>query len=166
MDDLIKEFLEYIKFEKGYSEHTQSSYKKDLNQFRLFMKGRGEAGREKVSAYMKWMSDHGYSPSTIMRKLASLKSFYKYLRAEGKVKKDPTADLRLPKTPKRLPKALSEKETFDLLRVVKGKIRDKAILEVLYATGFRASEVVGLNLEDVNLKASFIKCFGKGGGCW
>ena len=129
----------------------------------MFLKGRGEANREKVSAYMKWMGNHGYSPPTIMRKLATLKSFYKYLRGEGKIKKDPTADLKLPKVPKRLPKALSERETFDLLKGVKGKVRDTAILELLYATGFRASEVIGLNLEDVNLKASFIKCFGKGG---
>lgn len=163
MDDLINEFLEYVKFEKGFSLHTQQSYQKDLKQFRLFMRGRGAVSREKVSEFMKWMGQRGYSPTTIMRKLAALKSFYKYLRSEDKVKHDPTADIRLPKTPKRLPKALNERETLDLIKGARGQLRDKAILELLYATGLRASELIGLKLQDVNLEASFLKCFGKGG---
>jgi integrase/recombinase XerD len=105
-----------------------------------------------------------------MRKHAALKSFYKYLMLEGKISIDPTSDLKLPKIGKRLPKALTIKDTFALLKApatagkpAKKNLRDLAILELLYASGLRASELVGLRLGDINLNASFVKCLGKGG---
>jgi len=162
MDDLIHEFINYINFEKGYSRHTISNYKRDLKQYAKFLDSR-MADREIVQAYLKKLNDLGYSPSSIMRKHAALKSFYHYLLAEGKIASDPTFDLKLPKIGQRLPKALTIKETFDLLKAPAKDPRDSAIMELLYATGLRASEVVGLNLFDVNLQASFLKCLGKGG---
>jgi integrase/recombinase XerD len=161
MDDLIHEFINYINFEKGYSRHTISNYKRDLKQYAKFLDSR-MADREIVQAYLKKLNDLGYSPSSIMRKHAALKSFYHYLLAEGKIASDPTFDLKLPKIGQRLPKALTIKETFDLLKAPAKDPRDSAIMELLYATGLRASEVVGLNLFDVNLIASFLKCLGKG----
>lgn len=163
MDELIHEFLDFLNFEKGYSKHTLSNYGRDLKQFKKFLAGR-TADRELIQAYLKKQSDAGYSPASQMRMHATLKSFYHYLLAEGKVKADPTADLKLPKIGKRLPKALSIKDVFALLKApAKDNVRDLAILEMLYAAGLRASELIGLDLNDVNLKAGFVKCFGKGG---
>ncbi|HTY12699.1 MAG TPA: site-specific tyrosine recombinase XerD [Candidatus Omnitrophota bacterium] len=162
MDELIHEFIDYLNFEKGYSKHTLSNYKRDLKQYANFLNGRS-ADRELVQAYLKKLTDTGFSPSSIMRKHATLKSFYKFLLGEGKVKENPTADLKLPKIGLRLPKALTIKDTFDLLRASAREPRDSAILELLYATGLRASEIIGLNLFDLNLQASFLKCLGKGG---
>jgi integrase/recombinase XerD len=162
MDELIKEFGNYLNFEKGYSKHTLSNYLHDLKQFNDFLKGRS-ANRDLVQEYLKKMTDNGLAPASIMRKHATLKSFYHYLRAEGKLEIDPTADLKLPKLGNRLPKALTIKEVFELLKSSARDARDVAILELLYATGMRASELVGLNIFDVNMKASFLKCMGKGG---
>jgi len=163
MDELIREFIDHLNFEKGYSPHTLQNYKRDLEQFRDFLRGR-TADREVVQVYLKKLTDAGFTPSTIMRKHATLKSYYHYLLAEGKVKIDPTADLKLPKIGKRLPKALTIKEVFELLKApAKGQVRDLAILEMLYASGLRSSELIGLDLSDINLQASFVKCLGKGG---
>ena len=157
----IREFIDYLNFEKGYSKHTRSNYTRDLTQYFKFLNGRA-ADRELVQAYLKKLTDTGFAPTSIMRKHATLKSFYKFLTAEGKAAENPTADLRLPKIGLRLPKALTIKETFDLLKAPAKDPRDYAILELLYATGLRASEIIGLNLFDFNLQASFIKCLGKG----
>lgn len=170
MDELIRalpaggqEFIDHLNFEKGYSPHTLQNYKRDLEQFRDFLRGR-TADREVVQVYLKKLTDAGFTPSTIMRKHATLKSYYHYLLAEGKVKIDPTADLKLPKIGKRLPKALTIKEVFELLKApAKKQVRDLAILEMLYASGLRSSELIGLDLSDINLQASFVKCLGKGG---
>ncbi|MBU0574380.1 MAG: site-specific tyrosine recombinase XerD [Candidatus Margulisiibacteriota bacterium] len=158
----IQAFLDFITFEKGYSRHTISSYKRDLAAFfdRL---GTAPADRENIKKYLKKLEDLGYSPGSRMRMVATLKSFFKYLVGEGKINTDPTADIRLPKTPKRLPKAMSIKETGEMLKLPRKNVRDRAVLEVLYATGMRASELVGLNLLDINMEEGFIKCYGKGG---
>ena len=162
MDELIKEFGDYLNFEKGYSKHTFTNYMRDLKQYEEFLKGR-PSDRDLVQAYLKKMTDVGLAPASIMRKHATLKSFYHYLLAEGKIEVDPTADLKLPKLGNRLPKALTIKEVFELLKSSARDPRDAAVLELLYATGLRASELIGLNVFDVNLKASFLKCLGKGG---
>lgn len=162
MKKYIPDFLDYINLERGYSKHTISNYLRDLNQFFEFAKS-SNINRELVSAYLKKLTDHGYSPSSIMRKLATLKAFFHYLLAEGKTEVDPTVDLKLPRIGKRLPKALTQRETEQLLRTPQKAIRDIAILELLYATGLRASELINLTLSDINFEASFVKCFGKGG---
>ena len=160
---MIQEFLDYLKLEKGYSPHTISNYQRDLKAFSKFLKEK-TADRDLVQVYIKKLSDHGYAATSMMRMHAALKSFYHFLLAEGKIKVDPTADLRLPKIGKRLPKALSIHDVFELLKApAKKDIRDSAILELLYAAGLRASELTGLDMGDINFQASFIKCFGKGG---
>jgi integrase/recombinase XerD len=163
MQEQVNEFLAFLKFEKGASPHTISNYQRDLKQYEAFLKGR-ISDREFVKAYLKKLSDEGFSPSSMMRKHAALKSFYKYLLREGKISLDPTNDLKLPKIGKRLPKALTIKDVFTLLKApAKKHPRDLAILELLYASGLRASELIGLNLQDLNLNSSFVKCLGKGG---
>ena len=168
MKDSIKDFLEFIKVERGYSENTAQSYKKDLDQFLKFAKIKGpkDVKRDLIKFFLEHLYNEGFSVSSSERKLACLKSFFHYLVREGKIEADPTADIKLPKKAKRLPKALSIGETIRLISAPREKnrisLRDAALLELLYATGMRASEVVGLDISDINLSVSFVKCFGKG----
>ncbi len=168
MKEAIKDFIDFLKVERGYSENTTEAYQHDLAQFSKFAKGKSieSVDREVIKKYIDFMNDQGYSVASIERKMACLKSFFHYLLGEGKVKEDPTLDFSLPKKAKRLPKALSMSETVRLLMAARGKkpmlLRDAALLELLYATGMRASEVIGLNIADINFSVSFVRCFGKG----
>jgi integrase/recombinase XerD len=168
MKNHIRDFLDFIKIERGYSENTVKSYKRDLDQFLRFAKisKPKDVDREKIKSYLEHLYNEGFSVSSAERKLACLKSFFKYLLREGKIEIDPTSDIKLPKKAKRLPKALGIGETIRLVSAPREKnhisLRDAALLELLYATGMRASEVVGLNIADINLSVSFVRCFGKG----
>ncbi|MFH1347414.1 MAG: site-specific tyrosine recombinase XerD [Candidatus Margulisiibacteriota bacterium] len=168
MKDQIKDFLDFIKIERGYSENTAKSYNKDLSQFLKFAKNKkaSEIDRDHIKSYLEYLYDEGYAVSSTERKLACLKSFFHYLVREGKMDADPTSDIKLPKKAKRLPKALSISETIKLVSAPREKnqlaLRDAALLEMLYATGMRASEAVGMNVSDINFSVSFVKCFGKG----
>ena len=168
MKELIRDFLEYIKVERGYSENTATSYAKDLSQFLRFAKIKGprDMDRSRIQDFLEHLYNEGYAVSSGERKLACLKSFFHYLVREGKIEVDPTADIKLPKKAKRLPKALSIAETIKLISAPRERtqiaLRDAAFLALLYATGMRASEVVGLDISDINLAVSFVKCFGKG----
>jgi integrase/recombinase XerD len=168
MKSQVNDFLDFIKIERGYSENTVKSYQRDLDQFNKFSKGKGPEAidRELITKYLEYLYDEGYSVSSTERRLACLKSFFKYLVREGRMAADPTSDIKLPKKAKRLPKALSISETVKLISAPKEKghigLRNVALLELLYATGMRASEVVALNISDINFSVSFVKCFGKG----
>jgi len=168
MQNHTKDFLEFIRVERGYSTNTTISYKKDLDQFLKFSKIKkpDQIDRNLVKDYLEHLYDSGYAVSSTERKLACLKSFFHYLVREGKMSADPAADIKLPKKAKRLPKALSISETIKLISAPRSKnyfaLRNAALLELLYATGMRASEAVGLNIGDINFEVSFVKCFGKG----
>jgi len=157
----LQEFIDFLNFEKGASKHTVSNYKRDILQFFKFAKDKN-IDREFFKKYLDQMEDKGYSPSTRMRKQAALKTFFHYLIAEDKIKEDPSADLKLPKLGRRLPKAISIAEVFSIIKSAVKNKRDFAIIELLYATGMRASELISVQLNDVNLDAGFIKCTGKG----
>jgi integrase/recombinase XerD len=164
----IEDFIEFIKVERGYSENTAKSYKKDLDQFLSFTKIKTlkQIDRNLIKSFLEHLYHEGFSVSSTERKLACLKSFFHYLVREGEMGTDPTSDIKLPKKAKRLPKALSIAETIRLISAPQEKnhisLRDAALLELLYATGMRASEAVGLNISDINLSVSFVRCFGKG----
>jgi len=167
MEKLIEEFLSHLKYERGYSENTISSYKRDLVHFEKHLKQLHIGSvisitRPIVSSFVTALVGMGLDPSSVERHIAAVKSFFAYLVREGQVKINPTSDIRLPRKSKRLPKALTMNEAKTLVESPKS-IRDKAIMELLYATGIRASELVSLTLNDVNLDVGFIKCFGKGG---
>ncbi|MFH1710044.1 MAG: site-specific tyrosine recombinase XerD [bacterium] len=167
MEKLIEDFLSHLKFERGYSENTTSSYKRDLVHFekhldQLHVSSVVSITRPVVSSFVTALVGMGLDASSVERHIAAVKSFFAYLIREGQVKTNPTSDIRLPKKSKRLPKALTMKEAKNLVESPKS-VRDKAIMELLYATGIRASELVNLTLDDVNLEVGFIKCFGKGG---
>ncbi|MBU0672701.1 MAG: site-specific tyrosine recombinase XerD [Candidatus Margulisbacteria bacterium] len=168
MKEQIKDFLEFIKVERGYSENTAKAYDRDLGQFIRFSNGKKskDIDRELIKSYLEHLYDNGYAVSSTERKLACLKSFFHYLVREGKAAADPTSDIKLPKKAKRLPKALSISETIKLISAPREKnfmaLRNAALLELLYASGMRVSEAAGLNVSDINFSVSFVKCFGKG----
>ena len=178
MDEGIAGFISSLSVEKGFSPNTLDAYKNDLNQFVAFLRKKAakedkhqltweNVDRSSVLDYMVSLRERSYAPATMARKVAAIKSFFNFLVSEGTLKKNPTEGITGPKVGKALPKAISvedvEKllEEADRLSTPEAK-RDKAMLELLYATGMRVSEMVGLNLRDVNLRAGFVRCFGKG----
>ncbi|MCL6580687.1 MAG: site-specific tyrosine recombinase XerD [Firmicutes bacterium] len=173
MQDLIGEFINYLSAERGLALNTLESYGRDLRQYYSFLKSKArlvslqEASRANIISYLLQMEKQGKSPATIARRLAALKSFYQFLLRESLVERDPTANLESPKLDRKLPRVLTVKEVETLLRQPKTStvsgLRDKAMLEILYASGIRVSELVALNLPDVNLEAQYVRCVGKGG---
>ncbi len=173
----IDEFLTFLAAERGCSENTISAYRVDLTQFRgYFRKRYGEVDeglwekveKDDIIAYIMYLKgDREYAAATAARKIAALRSFLHFLVAEGIIKDDPTATLDSLRVKKRLPKPISVEEVNRLLAepakssTPKG-IRDRAILELLYATGMRASELVSLKVDDVNLASASVRCWGKG----
>jgi integrase/recombinase XerD len=172
MERLILDFLAYLELERGLSRNTLSAYRSDLLQFGAFLDRRGltatEAQYDDLAAFLSELAE-GPAPvaaATIGRKVACLRSFYRHLRREALIEHDPTAELRGPRKSQRLPKVLSRDEVARLLREPKGTdpraLRDRALLEVMYACGLRASEATGLQLEDVDLEEGVVRARGKG----
>lgn len=168
MREAVKDFIAYIQIERGYSVNTIKAYSRDLDYFIRFTRPKEltEINREVIKKYIDYLSDHGFSAASLERKIACLKSFFHYLAGEGKAGSDPTGDFHLPKKAQRLPKALTINEAARLVSSPRGNdpwaLRDAALLELLYASGMRASEIISLNLDDINLEVSFVRCFGKG----
>lgn len=166
-------FLDYLLVEKGSSPNTIESYRYDLVDFHSWLKDQyGEtelssAERKQIVAYLAFCRGKQMAPKTLSRKLSALRTFYKYLMLDKIIAKDPTVNLESPKAAKYLPGVLQQQETELLLSApdtttLRG-IRDKAVLETLYATGMRVSELTGLHLDDLHLEFQYAKCFGKGG---
>lgn len=166
-------FLDYLLVEKGSSPNTIESYRYDLVDFHSWLKDQyGEtelssAERRQIVEYLAFCRGRQMAPKTLSRKLSALRTFYKYLMLDKIITKDPTVNLESPKAAKYLPGVLQQQETELLLSApdtttLRG-IRDKAVLETLYATGMRVSELTGLHLDDLHLEFQYAKCFGKGG---
>lgn len=171
MADLISNFIDYLGKQKGLAENTLDSYGRDLKQYKAFLENGGkmsveDAGPATIVAYLLYLQKQGRAPATIARRLAALKAFYQYLVRESFLENDPTSNLESPKLEKRLPKVLTVREVDMLLKQPKPTtptgLRDKAMLELLYATGIRVSELISLNVSDLNLEMGFLKCRGKG----
>ena len=169
MDEIVR-YGEYLVREKHASQNTVASYLRDVNQFSDYLKVRGpgllEATAETVQSYMDWMLSRGNSAASVTRFLASVKSFYNFQIFSGKVKANPAKGVAAAKAERKYPKILTSKEVDLFLeqpQCVDAKgFRDHAILELLYATGIRVSELITLDLEDLNLAAGFIHCSSKG----
>ncbi len=174
MIDELELFITFLKDERNYSHNTIEAYKKDILQFLQFLKKKKNT--REITTFKKiteqdirsWLAEELKTKkrTSVARKLASLRSFFKFLVREDLIKKDPTIFISNPKTPRALPTSLNIDETFSLIEAPKGddfiSIRDKAILELLYSTGVRVSELVGLNLDNVNFSPEMIKVKGKG----
>ena len=171
MTELIEEFLSYLSVERGLADNTLSSYRRDLTRFFDYLRSRHidsirNVTRQMISSFMFAEKDRGLSANSISRELACLRSFFKFLVRENKVKEDITLVIASPKLWKKLPSTLSIEEVDELLKTPNLKdfkgMRDKASLELMYATGMRVSELINLRMNDVNLGVGFVKCFGKG----
>jgi len=167
MDAEIREFMEYLSQERQASKNTQVSYKRDLGQMEEYLREQGivEPGkvtRTLLNSYILYLEKQGRAATTISRMMASMKAFFHYEFSQGKIKKDPAELLKAPKAEKKVPTILTVEEVASLLSQPGDsspkEIRDKAMLELLYATGIRVSELIGLKLEDLNLPIGFITC--------
>ncbi len=166
MEKQIKLFLEFLQNEKKLSNNTLQSYKRDIIQFEEYVeKNRmnyAKADQDDIKSYLHYLREIGKKSSTISRNLASIRSFYQFLVRTKKVKHDPTEDVQSPKVEKRVPSVLTSQEVELLLEQPKDVdlkgTRDKAMLEFAYATGMRVTEIISLNIEDVNLEEGFVIC--------
>jgi integrase/recombinase XerD len=173
-EHLVLDFLAYLEFERGLSRNTLEAYRSDLLQFGRFLEKRGVSAVDvsggEVSDFLADLADGSgrgaASPATVHRKTACLRSFYRHLRREGVRDSDPTAALAAPRRGQRLPHVLTRGEVGKLLDQPKGTeppaLRDRALLEVMYACGLRASEAIGLELADVDVEARIVRARGKG----
>jgi tyrosine recombinase XerD len=170
MDKLLDEFLYDLNSDKGLSKNTLESYGRDIRQFSEYVNNISlsffDVNKATIIAYLMYMQKSGRATSSISRSLAAIRSFFQFLYNRRLIEKDPTQNLESPKIQKKLPQILTVSEVELLLqqpdiRDPKGN-RDRCMLEVLYATGIRVSELVALNINDVNLEMGFIKCSGKG----
>jgi integrase/recombinase XerD len=166
----IKGYLEMLQAERGASRHTLAAYRRDLAHFLEFLRRQRRAllrvGPDDIVDYIERLWAHGLKPASIARKLSALRGLYRHLVREGTLSRDPTEHVELPRASRGLPRALSLDAAAALVEAPSEAtprgIRDRALLELLYATGLRASECLGLALEDVNLTAGFVVCTGKG----
>lgn len=165
-----EEFLTWLSAERGRAPSTIAAYRRDLRAYAAYLRERGRtldtARPDDVDGFVVAMRDAGLAPTTAARRLVAVRTLHRFLLDEDLATSDPVADVEAPSVPRGLPKALSEDEVGRLLSVVVGDDavarRDRAILEVLYGTGVRVSELVGLSLGDVDLVAARMRVFGKG----
>lgn len=167
---LIDRFLDSLWLEKGLADNTRASYRSDLALFNGWLEGRGielrNAGREAILDHLAWRLENGYQARSTARLLSGLRGFYRYLLREGDIAVDPTLRVELPRVGRPLPRAISEADVEALLAAPDIDdplgLRDRAMLEVLYACGVRVSELVGLTLEQISLRQGVLRAFGKG----
>ena len=163
----VEDFSTYLSFEKNYSEHTIKAYKSDIISFLIWIDSDClQVDLNKLREYMHFIQRFEYKKTTILRKIASLRGFYKYLYRERLINNNPASNLIAPKKNKSLPKFLTDDEMEQILDNVHittpAGFRNKAILELLWATGMRVSELSGLNFGDLELENNEIRVFGKG----
>jgi integrase/recombinase XerD len=171
METYLHNFLDHMQFERGYAVNTLKAYRTDLKQFTSIVREEGVAAWEELSpdvleSFVEALHERGYSPSTVARKTASTRSFLHFLFSEGVIDTELSEWLHQPKVGRRLPHALNLEEVQRLLSEARDEtplgLRDRALLELLYATGLRASETVHLRLRDLNLTEHTLRCVGKG----
>ena len=166
MEKQLKLFFEFLENDKKLSNNTLQSYKRDLKQFKRFIEAcevpYNRVDEETMKEYIQELEELGKKPSTISRCIASIRSFYQYAMKKGKVKKDPTRNIQSPKVEKRVPCVLTSKEVELLLDQPKDidlkGTRDKAMLEFAYATGMRVTEIISLDIDDINFEEGYVNC--------
>ncbi len=170
MEEHIQSFISYLHNVKNTSQNTELSYQRDLRKLQGFLRMQGIVRVDEVTAvslhdYVRYLEKEGFKAATVSRNIASVRAFYHYLMREGVVRADLSENLKAPKVERRLPGVLSMEQTERLLEQPSGKnmkeIRDRAMLELLYATGIRVSELIGLKTADVNMQMGYIICHDK-----
>ncbi len=171
MHPLVAQFLDHVTLERGLSANTRAAYAADLAAFSEFLAARGvrsanDVTREQVLAFLMAQKERSLSVNTLSRRLVAIKVFFRFLLQEGLLARNVTEVMDSPKLWRVLPGVLSQKEVERLLAAPVGGdrrgLRDKALLELFYATGLRVSELAGLRLEDLHLADGYLRCFGKG----
>lgn len=173
MEEWIDRFLDHLRTERNSSEHTIKAYAEDLFAVRDFlMQTRGkipgveQVATREIRGFLSNLHESGYAPTTIGRRLSSLRSFFRYLCRQGALDRNPTEGLRTPRTGKKLPRFMGAEQIETLLNAPPADtfqgVRDRAILETCYAGGLRVGELVALNVEDVELQQGFVRVKGKG----
>ena len=164
----LEDFKAYILVEKNFSQHTAKAYCSDILSYIIWLGDEGceDAGFDKIREYLHFIQKYNYKKTTVARKIASIRTFYKYLFREKKIDSNPAQNIISPKRPKSLPKFLSKEEVEEILNNVNistpAGYRNRAILELLWASGMRVSELSNLNFGDLNLENNEITVFGKG----
>lgn len=171
MEEQVEAFLRHLAEQRGLAANTTAAYRTDLEQFGIFLRERPvdswlDVTHGDILAFLLFLRERRYANSTVARRTAAVKSFYAFLAAEKLIPSDPTEQIDSPKVDRYLPKSLSPAQVDDLLELplrepTPERLRDKAMLELLYATGVRVSELVALNLQD--LSESSLRCIGKAG---
>lgn len=167
----ITSFLDHVAAERGFSSNTAGAYRNDLRQFMGFLAERGVADRSPepatLQAFQIWLLERRYADTTLARKIAAVRSFLNFLRAEGVIGCDLAAYLDSPTVGKYLPHAISEQQVEDLLAMPRSDspigLRDLSMLRMLWATGMRVSELAALNLASIDMQIDQVRCLGKGG---
>lgn len=175
MDEPIRAFIAFLRTEQRASPETLRNYASDLRQFHRFLLSRRLASSpvdpatlssDAVRAYLQWLDQKGGKPASLARKLAAVRSFYRYLVRRSLVSRNPVEGMRTPKQPKSLPRVLTKDDADALMTFPEGQtvgsLRDRALLETLYSTGARVSELVALNIEDVRASDGLVRLQGKG----
>lgn len=170
-------FLDYLIVERGLSDHSLAAYRRDLKLYQTYLAEHAvgdvsAAGADDLRQFVPWLRDatnsrgRAYAPRSIARTLAAVRGFHRFLVAEGLATSDPSADVASPRLPRSLPRALSAAQVERLLAAPAGDtpavLRDRALLEVLYGAGLRISELVALDIDDVDLVSRTVRCMGKG----
>lgn len=171
MKDLIENFLYFMEVERGVANNTLSSYKRDLLKFERYLKRIKKTvhstKRDTIVNFLMYLKDQDLNATSIARNLAALKTFWKFMAREQIVKENVAGTVETPKTWKNIPDVLSKEDVAKLLDAPKNigwmGIRDRAILEIMYAAGLRVSEVTDLSKTSVSLESGYVRCFGKGG---
>jgi integrase/recombinase XerC len=175
MDEAVRAFMTFLDVERGASRETLRNYASDLRQFVSFLIAGASGNRpvnpaaiqsDHVRAYLQWLDRKREKRTSLARKLACLRSFFRYLQRERVVPRNPAEDVRSPKQPKQLPRVLTKDEAQALMELPDAaaglSLRDRAILETLYSTGGRVSEIVGVNVDDLSAKEGLVRLRGKG----
>lgn len=163
---ILAQYLEYLEVEKGLSQNTVSAYRRDLSAFLDFCISLQADEIEKIerthiNSFVRTLREQNYSATSVMRKIASLRGFFKWLCANEICEKNPTVTLEQPKIPRKLPKVMSVVEIENILREDLSKV-ERLVVELLYGCGLRVSELVDLKINGIDLNASYLRCSGKG----
>ena len=161
MFQIIGEYLEYLELEKGLAQNTIDAYRRDLSDFAQNVDDIDSISRTTINAYVRTLRERKLAPTSVIRKVASLRGFFKWAASSGILEKNPASSLEQPKTPQRLPKVVSLKEVEEMLHNNLTPF-EHVIMELLYSCGLRVSELVNLKLNDIDMSSKYIRCFGKG----
>ncbi len=161
MYEIISQYLEYLELENGLSSNTIDAYRRDLYDFAAGVEDIDKVDRITINSYIRTLKERKLAPTSVIRKVASLRGFFKWTTSMNILEKNPASTLEQPKVPQRLPKVISLKEIEEIFQT-NLKPLELVIMELLYSCGLRVSELVNLKINDVDLASKYIRCFGKG----